>query len=87
MQVAQNRTELSSEFVDTVRELVKGLNFVKMRDCRVLKDYAPVRWHSFVGGMVAGLGNLVMACGIFLDSSAFVFRVTDPGDFSRSILV
>jgi hypothetical protein len=22
----------------------------------------------------------VMACGIFLDSNAFMFRVTDPGD-------
>ena len=57
----------------------KGQSFVRVRFSRVINDYAPVRWQSFVGGMVARLGNLVLACGIFLDSSAFMFRVTDPG--------
>ena len=66
--------------MDTVTELVKGQSFVRMRDFWVLKGYTAVRWQSFVSGMVAGLGNLVMACGIFLDSSAFMFRVTDPVD-------
>ena len=73
--------------MDAVTELVKGQNFVRMREFGVLKDYAPVRWHSFVSGMVAGLGNLVMTCGIFLDSSAFMFGVTDPGDEGNTALL
>jgi hypothetical protein len=39
----------------------KGQNFVRVMFSRVLKDYAPVRWQSFVGGIVARLGNLVLA--------------------------
>ena len=73
--------------MDTVTELVRGQHFVRMRDLRVLKDYSPVRWQSFVSGMVAGFGNLVMECGIFLDSSAFMFRVTDPGDEGTTALL
>jgi hypothetical protein len=36
--------------------------------------------------MVARLGNIVLACGVFLDSSAFMFRVTDPGDEGTTAL-
>ena len=37
--------------------------------------------------MVARLCTLVMACGIILDSSAFMFRVTEPGDEGTTALL